>query len=111
MEEKIMENILHIKDHSNEIKEKQSRRLGLKKNNNNFYNDFNYNNKTNNKRLLHEIEEIDSVYNGKDEVKIYVYIASDNEVVKEAFIKYLLGHKNIAGSNFSLLIISFLKLL
>jgi hypothetical protein len=101
MEEKIMENIIHIRDHSNSIKEKQSRRLGLKRNNNNFY--YNYNNITNNKyfnkRLLQDSEDIDPIYNGKDEIKVYVYIASDNEVVKEAFTKYLLGHKNIAGSN------------
>lgn len=35
-------------------------------------------------------------YEGSDTDRIYVYIASDNEVVKEAFTHYLKDHANIA---------------
>lgn len=35
-------------------------------------------------------------YNGEDGDKIYVYLASDNALVKEAFTRYLIGHANIA---------------
>lgn len=35
-------------------------------------------------------------FEGVDGDKIYVYLASDNEIVKEAFAEFLIGHANIA---------------
>ena len=35
------------------------------------------------------------VYQGEDSDKIYVYLSSDNEEVKEAMVAYLLNHENI----------------
>jgi len=35
-------------------------------------------------------------FSGEDTDRIYVYIASDNEIVKEGLAKYLIGHANIA---------------
>ena len=41
-----------------------------------------------------EIEK--ELYSGEDGEKIYIYLASDNALVKEAFARYLIGHANIA---------------
>jgi hypothetical protein len=49
------------------------------------------NNKTWMMDYRHEHED----YDGVDESKIYVYLASDNEIVKEAFANYFLNHANI----------------
>jgi hypothetical protein len=38
----------------------------------------------------------ESYANDIDKYKAYIYISSDNEKVKEAFAKYLQGHRNIA---------------
>lgn len=44
--------------------------------------------------LAHEME----IYHGNDDPtdRVYVYLAADNERVKEAFAEYLLGHQNIS---------------
>jgi len=54
----------------------------------------------NNRKLSVNLTDVDmrnenESYDGLDEDQIYVYLASDNEVVKEAFANYFLDHANI----------------
>jgi hypothetical protein len=57
---------------------------------------FDAHNRTINITLL-EAETEKSVYHGEaDHDRIYVYLASDNERVKEAFARHLLGHAHIS---------------
>ena len=44
-----------------------------------------------------EVAEIAAEYSGRDDDgKVYIYLASDNEIVKEAFAHYLTDHRNIS---------------
>lgn len=44
-----------------------------------------------------ELVESTTEYSGRDDDgKVYIYLASDNEVVKEAFAHYLTNHRNIS---------------
>ena len=49
------------------------------------------------KNHISKEEEMEEEYSGIDEdSKVYIYLASDNEVVKEALTTYLLNHQNIS---------------
>lgn len=52
----------------------------------------------NSTQLEMDVQHEHEVYHGTDDRsdRVYVYLASDNERVKEAFAKYLLGHHNIS---------------
>lgn len=101
IEEKIMSEIPNIKKNRRKLSEinyqnyvsqsyNQIRRLGI--------NTFDSNADS---RILLNSTEIDFInehedYDGVDDTKIYVYLASDNEIVKEAFANYFLEHANIS---------------
>lgn len=74
IEEKIMEQFHEIKGKSYATNQMANRKLQ--------------------NRSEHDIEREE--YSGEDTDRIYVYIASDNEIVKEGLAKYLIGHANIA---------------
>lgn len=50
------------------------------------------------KQLLADLEHEKEVYHGTSDRsdRVYVYLAADNELVKEAFAEFLLGHHNIS---------------